>query len=335
MVRAHKARRKERASMGEQNGGPTLEGLAQRLEALTEKLGGLERENEALRKELSTRGGPGAHRSGDGEPGSLLQGMMSRRSLLSKSGAAAVAAVAAGTLLYPREARANHFGPGIEVDWVFAHSDDRSAVTGVSGPAGIYGVYGRAERPGYFGVAGRNQTAEGGTGVDGYSPNGVGVKGRGNNGVHGEANSTGWAGVYGNNIVLGYGCVGDGSGSSNAGVLGRGTGGSDGVRGESAGTGADVAGVKGKNTGSGAGIMGEASSSGSAGVYGRNPNGYGGRFEGQGKAHLQLIPRDTVGPPTAGGHGKGELVMDRNATLWVCVVGGGPGTWRRFQTAAT
>jgi len=321
--------------MGEQSGGLTLEGLAQRLETLTEKLGGLERENEALRTRLAVLSEPGTRRSGAGEPRSKLEGAMSRRSLLSKSGAAAVAAVAAGTLLYPREARANHLGPGIEVDWVSAHSDDRSAVTGISGPAGIYGVYGRAEKPGSYGVAGRNQTAGGGVGVDGYSPDGVGVKGRGKNGVHGEANSTGWAGVYGNNIDLGYGCVGDGSGSSNAGVLGRGTGGSAGVRGESAGTGADVAGVKGSNSGSGPGVMGEASSSGSAGVYGRNPNGYGGRFEGQGKAHLQLIPRDSVGPPTTGGHGKGELVMDRNATLWVCVVGGGPGTWRRFQTAAT
>ena len=135
-----------------------------------------------------------------------------------------MAAMAAGTLLYPREARANHFDPGIEVDWVFAHSGDKSAVTGVSGPGGIYGVYGRAERPGYYGVAGRNQTNEGGIGVDGLSPSGLGVKGSGKHGVHGEANSTGWVGVYGNNIDLGYCVVGDGSGGSNAGVLGRGTG---------------------------------------------------------------------------------------------------------------
>jgi hypothetical protein len=333
--------------MGEHSGGLTLEGLAQRLEALTEKLGGLERENETLRTKVAILSEPGTrstevvalrgsdiHRSKDGESTSKFEGVVSRRSLLSKAGAAAVVAVAAGTLVYPREARANHFEPGIEVDWVFAHSDDRSAVTGVSGPGGIYGVYGRAERPGYYGVAGRNQTNEGGIGVDGLSPSGIGVKGRGKNGVHGEANSTGWAGVYGNNIDLGYGVVGDGSGGSNAGVLGRGTGGSAGVRGESAGTGAGVPGIHGLNTGSGPGVMGEAISSSSAGVYGRNPNGYGGRFEGQGKAHLQLIPRDSVGPPTTGGHGKGELAMDRNATLWVCVASGGPGTWRRFATVA-
>ena len=317
----------------------TLEGLAQRLETLERENTELHKEVAALRGADTGTSGPVETRSlvprGDGEKASGYEGVVSRRALLSKAGAAAVAAMAAGTLLYPREARANHFGPGIEVDWVFAHSDDRSAVTGVSGPGGIYGVSGRAERPGYYGVAGRNNTSEGGIGVDGLSVNGIGVKGRGKNGVHGEANSTGWAGVYGNNIDLGYGVVGDGSGGSNSGVLGRGTGGSAGVRGESAGTGANVAGIQGVNTGSGPGVMGEATSSGSAGVYGRNPSGYGGRFEGQGKAHLQLIPRDSAGPPTTGGHGKGELALDSNAALWVCVVGGGPGTWRRFQTAAT
>jgi len=324
--------------------GLTLERLAQKLETQAQQLETLQHENAELRGEVTARRVSGTHRdkvaemrgSGQGveEPAPEADRVVSRRSLLGKAGAAAVAAMAAGTLLYPREARANHFAPGLEVDWVFAHSDERNAVTGVSGPGGIYGVYGRAERPGYYGVAGRNQTSEGGIGVDGLSPSGIGVKGRGNNGVHGEANSTGWAGVYGNNIDLGYGVVGDGSGSSNSGVLGRGTGGSAGVRGESAGTAANVAGIQGVNTGSGPGVMGEASSSGSAGVYGRNPSGYGGRFEGQGKAHLQLIPRDNVGPPTTGGHGKGELAMDRNATLWVCVASGGPGTWRRFATVA-
>jgi hypothetical protein len=72
--------------MGEQNGGPTLEGLAQRLETLTEKLGGLERENEVLRKGLAVLSEPGTRRSRDGEPGSKLARVMSRRSLLSKTG---------------------------------------------------------------------------------------------------------------------------------------------------------------------------------------------------------------------------------------------------------
>ena len=240
--------------MGAVDDGLTLQGLAHRLEDLELENERMRSENTELRQKVDTleRAGvrwdesPALRSSGTHQgrefASTWTEGVLSRRALFSKAGAAAVAAMAAGTLLYPREARANHFAPGIEVDWVFAHSDDRSAVTGVSGPGGIYGVYGRAERPGYFGVAGRNQTSEGGIGVDGLSPSGVGVKGRGKNGVHGEANSPGWAGVYGNNIDLGYGVVGDGSGGSNSGVLGRGTGGSAGVRGESAGTGANVPG---------------------------------------------------------------------------------------------
>src|SRR5829696_6833028 len=100
--------------MGEQSGGLTLEGLAQRLETLTEKLGGLERENETLRTKVAKLSEPGTRstevvalrdsdirRSKDGESKSKFEGVVSRRSLLSKAGAAAVAAMAAGTLLYP------------------------------------------------------------------------------------------------------------------------------------------------------------------------------------------------------------------------------------------
>ena len=46
---------------------------------------------------------------------------MSRRALLSKAGAATVAAVAAGMLLDPREAKATHLNDPIQVDSVLTH----------------------------------------------------------------------------------------------------------------------------------------------------------------------------------------------------------------------
>ena len=140
------------------NEGLTLEKLAQMLETQAqqletlqhenterlERLETLEHENAELRREVTARRVSSAYRdevaemrvSGTGqsvEPTPEADGVVSRRALLSKAGAAAVAAMAAGTLLYPREARANHYGPGIEVDYVRAHSDNNYAVYAVSG----------------------------------------------------------------------------------------------------------------------------------------------------------------------------------------------------------
>src|SRR5215208_2667823 len=95
--------------MGTEDNGPTLEGLAQRLEAL-------ERENASLREQLSVLRGSEAPRDGERESG--FEGQVSRKALLSKAAAAAVAATA-GTLLSPREARAETF------NWV----DSNSSVT--------------------------------------------------------------------------------------------------------------------------------------------------------------------------------------------------------------
>src|SRR5215207_4536658 len=87
----------------------TLETLAQRLKTQ-------ERENAELRHKVATLEGSetrrddvvalrGSDRSRAKEVASEFAGQVSRRSLLSKAGAAAVAAVAAGTLLNQREAR--------------------------------------------------------------------------------------------------------------------------------------------------------------------------------------------------------------------------------------
>ncbi len=77
--------------------GSSLEALARRLEAL-------ERENAGLRDEVNALRGSGRRR--DQEVASEFERRMSRRTFLGKAGAAAVGAVAAGTLLSQRGAEA-------------------------------------------------------------------------------------------------------------------------------------------------------------------------------------------------------------------------------------
>jgi hypothetical protein len=74
--------------MGAEDNGLSLEGLAHRLETL-------ERENAQLRHKVATLEGSGTSWS-EQVPASESDGRVSRRALLSKAGAAAVAAVAAG-----------------------------------------------------------------------------------------------------------------------------------------------------------------------------------------------------------------------------------------------
>jgi hypothetical protein len=191
--------------MGVEDNGLSLEGLAHRLEAL-------ERENTELRQEVSalrSSGTPrgevpalrGSDRRRDNEASaSETAGLVSRRGLLSKAGAAAVAAVAAGAFLHPREARADHFGPGITVDFVWAHRDNATGIavlgesnaTGVKGVGGIYGVRGE-------------------------STESIGVEGKGRNGVYGESSfGAGHAAVVGRSTGQGgvgtYGECSDGTG---------------------------------------------------------------------------------------------------------------------------
>lgn len=146
----------------------------------------------------------------------------------------------------------------------------------------------------------------------------------GRRGVFGYAYNPDWAGVEGGNTngigVRGYGETGV-RGEGDTGVWGSSNrGGWSGVYGQHTGT-------------SGYGVVGDGRG-GSAGVLGRNSSGYGGQFEGS-KAQLKLAPASSAGRPTSGAHTNGELYMDSAGTLFVCTVSGTPGTWRRFQTAAT
>ena len=354
-----------------------MEGLAHKLEALqrenAERLQTLERENERmrsenaeLRQEVSALRGSANDRGeavvmGDSDRGrgneaaSENEGLVSRRALLTKAGAAAVAAMAAGTLMYPRQAKADHFSDGINVDFVWAHNDG----------AGSIGVLGEA--PGGTGVKG-----EGGN----YGVRGVGSK----TGVWGQASETGWEGVYGQHTgTSGYGIVGDGKGSGGAGVLGRNPDG-PGVLGDNSGffpglepgvvgkgglgigtlgvTGEGFDGVSGegdfdagygvKGKGGGGGVRGESDTSHGFGVNGQNTGpgfgvygfsrgGIGGLFDGA-KAQLKLVPKPagTTGKPR-GSHTKGEIYMDSAGALFICVASStstAAAKWRKVSTTA-
>jgi len=88
--------------------------------------------------------------------------------------------------------------------------------------------------------------------------------------------------------------------------------------------------VWGRHTTNGRGVAGDSAKG--TGVYGESTGGYGGEFKG-GKAQLKFAPKGTTGPPT-GAHAKGEVYMDSTATLFVCVAGGNPATWRKVSTTA-
>lgn len=339
-----------------------VQGLAERLEALTEKLGSLERENAELRNEMVAPRGSDTPRNGAAETSSLVprqdggrasgfEGQVSRRALLGKAGAAAVAAMAAGTLLFPREARADTFDNVQSNSYVLAvtsvtglegvrgftadlakaavigeHRDSGVGVEGIAKGAsgtgvkatGRYGVWGESNQAGFYGVTGRNTLTDG-TGVRGVTNNtdgSAGVRGEGATGVWGSSPKTDYSGVYGQHTgSSGYGVVGDGKGLGYAGVLGRNPAGT-GMRGEGV-----VHGVHGKTT------------SGGTGVYGEGGNGYAGAFSG-GKAQLRIVPKPGTGRPTGGSFGKGDVYMDSAANLFVCVAGGSPGTWKKISTVA-
>jgi hypothetical protein len=220
---------------------------------------------------------------------------------------------------------------------VFGKSSDTPEGRGVVGEGGT-GVFGASNLPGGAAVIGRH---------DGQtSPHGHGVRGEGDVGVLGISSRANFAAVAGDHTGAGFGVSGTAVAGTTAAVLGRhqgpdGTGvrgeGSTGVHGEGSpgvlgicstalNPGSTplehhglVAGVSGKITGIGNG----------PGVFGEGR--YGGEFKG-GSAQLRLVPATTVGRPTTGFHSKGEIFMDSEATLFVCVANGTPGSWRRVMT---
>ncbi|MGZ4770037.1 MAG: hypothetical protein ACXVLX_15350 [Ilumatobacteraceae bacterium] len=53
------------------------------------------------------------------------------------------------------------------------------------------------------------------------------------------------------------------------------------------------------------------------------------------KANAELSPSGLPAPQRAVAHNLGELVEDDNGDLWLCVVAGNPGTWRKLGGPAT
>ena len=295
--------------MGGEDNELTLQELAQRLETLERENERMRSENAELREEVAdlkgTRRGEVAELRGPAprrtrEPAaesSESDGLVSRRSLLSKAGAAAVGAVVAGMLLDPRKATADHFNDPSRHDTFTTDAILTHRLIAEAGELIGTAVYGSTVYEHGSAVIGFNR-AQFGIGVqgstNGFGGKGVwgiteatdatGVRGEGDTGVWGSSSRTGWSGVYGQHTgTAGYGIVGDGSGWG-------------------------------------------------AGVLGRNPDGYGGQFEG-GKAQLKLKLGGSAGAPT-GDHSEGEIYMDSAGALFVCVKGGSPATWEKVSTTA-
>lgn len=323
------------------------------LEALAQRLGALERENERmrsanaeLRSKVATLEGSDTSRNAVaqrrdserrrvGEPASETCGSeepearISRRSLLGKAGAAAVGVAAAGALMArdAREANAEtSFFDGVSAHRVTAGNDGEIVP--------LDGWLNSSTEPAVLG------TNEGwGPGVEGVSrgSNGTGVKGTGRYGIWGESNQAGFYGVTGRNTNTdGIGVRGVGAGKGVVGESTNGTGvvgmGPNGVYGESSTSGWGAV-VGRNNSQTGRGVYGEANSG--IGVQGASTSGYGGEFQG-GKAQLRLVPAGgTVTGPPGGSHTKGEIYLDSAGALFVCVKGGTPGTWRKVTTTAT
>jgi hypothetical protein len=296
---------------------------------LTERLGGLERENERMHSEnTGLRQEVAALKSSNKseavvESAWASKGAVSRRALLGKAGAAAVVAAAAGTLLTTREAKAY---VDVSDEYIYVlNGDGTTAVTGSTSSNTQPAVYGNndgttegVEGYSYGGIGVRGTgggkfagvLGEGGSsgpGVQGIGGNNVGVLGQGGIGVHGQSGTNGNGAVYGQHTgTSGYGVVGDGKGANSAGLLGRNT----------------VAG--------GIGVQGQGNV---IGVKGESTNGYGGHFSGA-IAQVKLLPKSNAGRPTTGAHQQGELFLDKSAALFVCTASGTPGTWRRVTTTA-
>ncbi len=297
--------------MDVQETGLTLEGLAHRLEALERENAELRQEVSALRASGKRRGevqalrGPDPRREIEARS-SESDEQVSRRWLLTKAGAAAVGAVAAGALMLrdTREAEATHRNDDLSVDGIICHflsadsfitgvgTRESSVVTGTNRGSGP-GVGGRSETAAVEGIA----TGLSGTGVEGKSEgsNGTGVKGTGRYGVWGESNQAGFYGVTGRNTntdgtgVRGVGAERGviGEATNGTGVVGRGK---NGVYGESSSP--NFGAVVGRNnSGDGKGVYGEANNG--IGVQGVGKNGVYGESSSSGFG--AVVGRNTAG----------------------------------------
>lgn len=83
----------------------------------------------------------------------------------------------------------------------------------------------------------------------------------------------------------------------------------------------------------GTGTEGFASGGGGWGVYGVSDTGLGVVGMGGidiaagGSGHMWYLPQSSAGAPTTGTYNQGEVMVDLNGHMWICVASGAPGTW--------
>lgn len=297
--RMEELERREPSMVGQ---GSTLEGLAQRVEVLEGENALLRQEAEALRAFLG--------RGGRGEPASASAGPARKRSLLRRAAGATLGVV-----------RSFSYFDQVSCDYLQARYIE------LTGGMSVYGstVWAEQWTAGRWAVQGRNNKAD----SSGF------IGGGRTGGVRGEASAEGGTGVYGTGQRTGVRGEGPRAGvEGHAGTASASGGftGSAGVVGTSSA--ANSSGVFGAVLfpSVGHGVVGQGNGPDHAGVRGFSDSGYGAFFTGA-RAPLRLFPASSVGRPT-GNHRKGELYMDSNAALFVCTAEGTPGTWRRFTTTA-
>ena len=192
---------------------------------------------------------------------------------------------------------------------VNARSHESTAIVGRSefagrqpGEAGgVLGIGGRG-----FGVAGESHDADG---VRGRSVEGIGVHGIANqrDGGHGRL-----PGVLGEAV---YGAGVEGRSAEGVGVSASSESGPA-LRAESSST-SDALFARSLGSGVNANAIQAVSQEG-AGIVATSRDFVGGLFGG-GRAAIQLIPAEHIGPPATGEHGLGELVLDAAGALFFCV----------------
>jgi len=203
------------------------------------------------------------------------------------------------------------------------------AILGRSTIAGGTGVSGTTNNANAFGVSGL-ATGANGTGLSGSATGGSGI------GVQGSSTAAGGTGVFG---VAGAdsstAVFGKSTGTNSTGVLGTSTSpSSPGVSGSAAGTNAD--GVVGAATGlNGDGVAGSAAGDNGIGVIGSTTNVTGYALYAGGTGRIGFAQTLPAGPPATGTFALRDIIGDAAGNLFVNVVAGTPGTFRKLAGPAT
>jgi hypothetical protein len=281
----------------------------------------------------------------------------SRRSLLRLAGGAAAAGAAgAATLAHGQAAavssimytesvndasaftRMNYLGTANGTAWVFASDPNFSNLAADTNRAVLGGWTNKASQPngvyGYSSVTG----GAGVTGLNNIAPDGVGIRGFGNEfGVRADSpNGTGVQGASSNGTgVKGASVNGDGvlAESFNGRALSATSGQGAAIFAECS---SPIGTVLAYNLGGGPGVL-AVTGGPSAGVLSVSSIGVGVEVGAAGKAQLLLRP-DTAPPlQRTDAHEAGEIIFGGapDLSLWVCIESGSPGKWRKLAGPST